>query len=274
MLRYFTAIFTAVVLLLSASVLSAKPQDIVKMNTDIEITKDMVVNDVVAVGGDITVSGRVENNAVAVGGSIILKPNAYVGGEVVAVGGNVVKDQTAIIGEKVTQIYMPPFIPSLTGWLKGQWVALWATISILALLGFLGLAVLLTAMLPEYIGIFVAALERSFVQMLLWGLLWGILVIPITVLLAVSIIGIILIPVAIVIAALAMIIGYVASAIFVGKRVLASFKKIKLPFADLILGIIILSLIGFVPVLGQFVKMAFLLAGFGAVLTTRFGTIK
>ena len=258
----------------TTSFVFAKAQDIIKINRDIEVTKDMAVNDVVAVGGNVTVSGRVENNVIAVGGSVILKANSSVGGQVVIVGGDIIKDPTAAIGGRITQIYMPHFIPSITTFLKGGWVALWATISLLALLGFLGLAILLAALIPEHIGTAVNALERSFLSMLFWGILWMILVVPVAVLLAISIIGIVLIPLEILLVVLALIIGYIASAIFIGKNILLSFKKISPPFVDAVLGILILFLIGFVPVVGPIIKMLFVTAGFGAILTTRFGTIK
>ena len=78
----------AVFLLISAGIFScpaayAKAQQIIKVSTDIEVAKDMVASDVVAIGGNVTVYGNVENSVVAVGGSVILKPGSYVGGEIV-----------------------------------------------------------------------------------------------------------------------------------------------------------------------------------------------
>ena len=273
MLKRLSVLILAL-LLLSASSAFAKAQDIVKMNTDVEISQGTAANDVVVVGGNITVSGRVESNVVAVGGSVILKPKSYVDGQVVVVGGDLIKDPTATINGRITQIYMPNFIPSIATFLKGGWMVLWATVSILMLLGFLGLTILLVALIPEHMGTAVKALERSFVTMLFWGILWIILIVPIAVLLAISIVGIILIPLEILLMVLALIIGYIASAIFIGKNILLSFGKISPPFADAILGILILFLVGLVPVVGPIVKILFLVAGFGSVLTTRFGTIK
>ena len=272
--RLWIFILTAAVLLVLSSSAFAKAQDIVKMNTDIEISRDMVVNDIVAVSGNITVFGKVESNVVAVGGSVILKPKSYVAGQVVVVGGDLIKDPTAIIAGRITQIYMPHFIPSIATFLKGGWMVLWATVSILMLLGFLGLTILLVALIPQHMATAVNALERSLVTMLFWGLLWIILIVPIAVLLAISIVGVILIPLEILLVVLALIIGYIASAIFIGKNILLSFTKSSPPFVDAILGILILFLVGLVPVVGPIVKVLFLVAGFGAVLTTRFGTIK
>ena len=73
---------------------------------------------------------------------------------------------------------------------------------------------------------------------------------------------------------LALILGYITSAVYIGKNVMLAFKKIAPPFMDAILGILILFLIGFIPLIGPVLKALFLVAGFGAVATTRFGTSK
>ncbi len=250
----------------------AKTSDIIRFNTDVEVPKNTIVTDVVVIGGNITVYGAVENNVVAVGGSVILKERSSVGKEIVIVGGSLIKDPMAEVGGKVTQVHMPGFIPSLSNVLQNGWVALWATISVLVFLGFLGLAVLLVALVPDNMRTTVSALEKSFLTMFLWGTLWVILIVPIAVLLAISVVGIILIPLEVLLVALAFIIGYVGAAIYIGKNVLLSFKKLPLPFVDAILRIVILFLIGFVPVLGSIIKAVFLVAGFGAVVTSRFGT--
>ena len=264
----------AVIACMAAPSVFAKEQDLIKMNTNIDISSDMTVNEVVAIGGDVTVFGKVQGSVVAVGGSVILKPKSYVAQQVVVVGGDIIKDPSAQVAGRITQIYMPHFIPSFTTFLKGGWITLWATISMLALFGFLGLAILLVALLPEQIGTAVNALESSFLIMVLWGILWIILIVPVAVLLAVSIIGVVLIPVEMLLIVIALILGYISSAIFIGKNILLAFSKVSPPFVDAILGIIILFVVGFLPVIGPAIKAFFLVAGFGAVLTTRFGTIK
>ncbi len=124
-------------------------------------------------------------------------------------------------------------------------------------------------------GAVVKALERSFASMFLWGILGAFFAGLTLILLAITIVGIILIPLAIVIITLAWIMGYIASAIFIGKNVMAYFKKPSVPFVDAILGIVLLFLAGFLPLIGPLIiKPIFLFAGFGAIFTTRFGTIK
>jgi hypothetical protein len=261
-------------LIISASPAFAKSPDIVRIAENIDIPSGMVVNDVVAIGGDVTVYGKVESNIVAVGGRVSLKRASCVVGEIVIVGGSLLRENGSVTSGRLTQINMPYFIPSLSSFLKGGWIAVWATISVLVLLGFLGLAILLVALIPENMGTAVNAMEKSFARMLLWGLVWMILVVPIAVILAISVIGIILIPLEILLVGLALIIGYIAGAIYIGKSILRAFKTVSPPFVDAVLGILILFLIGFVPVAGHVVKALFLLAGFGAVVASRFGTVK
>lgn len=274
MRKLLAAAAVAVMVVLACAPAFAAGEDIVKFYKDAVIPQNMVAGDVVVLGGSVTVFGRVERSITALGGFVILKPGSYVGGEVVSIGGEVIKEPGAELAGRATTIYMPHFIPSFATLLKGGWLALWATISVLALVGFLGLAVLLIALIPDHLKAVVKSLDVSFGIMLLWGVVWMILIVPIAVLLAISIIGVILIPVEILLIVLALIIGYIAVAIFIGKHILASFIKKPLPFVDALFGILVLFLVGFVPVVGALVKGLLLVAGFGAVLVTRFGTVK
>jgi hypothetical protein len=276
MLKRLSVVLIATVILLSAALpaLAAQADDIIKIKRDVLISGEMAVNDVVVIHGSVTVYGRVEGNVVVLGGSLYLKEGAVVRGQAVVIGGEITKDPTAELSGKVTQVDFPRFLPSLASFLSGGWVAVWAAISVMVLLGFLGLAILLAALIPEHIGAAVSAMERSFGVMLLWGAFWVIMIAPVAVLLAISIVGIILIPLQVLLVALAFLIGYIASAIYIGKNIFLRFKKASPPFVDAVIGILILYAVGFVPVFGSIVKAVFIVAGFGAVVTTRFGTVK
>lgn len=274
MKKLLVGVAAAFILLSLCTSASAKGEDVIRFYRDVSIAQGENVRDVVAIGGSVTVFGRVDGNVTALGGFVILKPDSYVGGEIVSIGGEVIKEPGAELIGRVTTIYMPHFIPSFATLLKGGWLALWATISILVLIGFLGLAILVIALIPDHMKVVVKSLDVSFGIMLLWGLAWMILIVPIAALLAVSIIGVILIPVQILIVVLALIIGYIAAGVFIGKHILSSFMKKPLPLLDALLGIVVLFLIGFIPIVGPVIKGLFLTAGYGAVLVTRFGTAK
>ena len=256
----------------------AAERNIVKIGSDVTVERGTTVNEVVVIDGNVAIYGNVESNIVIIGGSLKLGPGVRVGREIVLIGAGVDRDPSAAIGGKITEVDMPPslpFVSLLKSFFKGGWIVVWAAISVMVLLGFLGLAILAAALVPEHVGTVVKALERSFASMFLWGILSSFLAGLVLVFLAITIVGIILIPLTIVVITLAWIIGYIASAIFIGKNVMAYFKKTPPPFVDAILGIVLLFLAGFLPIVGPFViKPIFLFAGFGAVLITRFGTVK
>jgi len=249
----------------------AEGTNIVRINQNIEIAPEVTAEDVVAIRGDITVYGRVRGSVVSIGGTIYLKALSVVDGEVVAVGGEIVRDPQAHISGRITQVGIPKMQPLMKTLLQGKWIAVLTAMSILIFLGFLGLSLLLLAFLPKHMETIVFSLQSSFLLMLVWGIAWIVLVIPIAIVLAISIVGLIFIPFEIVLVILALIIGYIAAGLFIGKNVSVSFKKSVPIWLEAIIGLALLYCIGFIPVIGGIVKGLFLLAGFGAVITSRFG---
>lgn len=266
------AILAAAVLLSATLTFASESPDVIKLKKDIEITKGMVVNDVIVVDGNLKVSGRIDGSVVVVGGAVALENGSYVGGDIVVVG-EILRDPGAHVTGKVTQVYMPSFIPDAVNFFKGGWVAFWAALGLLALVGFIGLSVLVIALMPAHMGVIVSSLDRSFLTMFLWGLLATLLVAPVAVLLAISIIGIVLIPVEMIAVALALLVGYIASAILIGNKVFEALKRPAIPFVNAVLGILILGAVGYIPVVGAVLKTVFLMAGYGAVAVSRLGTV-
>jgi len=90
--------------------------------------------DVVVIGGSITVDGAVQGDAVAIGGSIRLGENASVSGDVVTIGGRLWRDPNASIKGDVSSLpgalvfvglFLVPLIPvilivALIVWLVGR----------------------------------------------------------------------------------------------------------------------------------------------------------
>ncbi|MCM8761638.1 MAG: hypothetical protein NC933_05860, partial [Candidatus Omnitrophica bacterium] len=216
-----------------------EPPDVIKLKKDMQIDKDITVNDVIVIDGHATIIGRVEKNVIVVGGSAFLKDGSYVGGDVITVGGKVFKDPYAIVAGRITQIYVPVLIPALISILHGGWISIWLALGALIFLGLAGLALILIAIIPQHVNTVVGALEKSFLGMLAWGILGVMLIVPVAILLAISIVGIFLIPLEILIVALAMIMGCVSAAIFIGDRIFLSTRKATIPIFNAILGIVI-----------------------------------
>ena len=73
--------------------------DLVRFGEDITIPEGRVIEgDVVAVGGSITVLGRVKGNAVSVGGTVHVKGKGVVEGDAVSLGGGVQTSDSASVG--------------------------------------------------------------------------------------------------------------------------------------------------------------------------------
>ena len=95
--------------------------------------KSVVVNKrakgVLAVGGDVVVEGRIEGDVATIGGNVIQKENAYIGGDIIVFGGSykpesanplreegketvmfgVFEDELRNFGQNPTQIFSPSF---------------------------------------------------------------------------------------------------------------------------------------------------------------------
>src|SRR4030042_4765256 len=78
--------FIAIVLIICPAA-AVKAENVFKIGADVTIEEGMKVNNVIVIGGQITVTGLVENNVVALGGSVVLTSKALVRGNVVCIGG-------------------------------------------------------------------------------------------------------------------------------------------------------------------------------------------
>ncbi|MGB9612830.1 MAG: hypothetical protein ACPL4K_01455 [Candidatus Margulisiibacteriota bacterium] len=105
------------------------------------------------------------------------------------------------------------------------------------------------------------------------GFLIALIFVPVSLLLVFSILGILLIPLWVMLIGAGWLFGYVAAGHFLGKKIIYAFKIYgRSMMTETLVGIIILSLIGIVPVGGTLVKVITSLCGLGGVYWTRFGS--
>ena len=93
-------IFIAAIAVVMLIVLAAVPvcaRNVIEIGKDINIGEEQAVDNAIAIAGQITVSGLVENNVVTLGGSIVLARGAVVRGNVVCIGGVVAQGNGAQI---------------------------------------------------------------------------------------------------------------------------------------------------------------------------------
>lgn len=259
------------------------------------VTVDGVVDgDAVVLGGRLQINGEVENDAVVLGGSMVLGPEAEIGGDVTIVGGSLQRDPGARIGGSIEQVERSWGIPMMprphwgSGW--GGWSPWHEVGELFWSIGGLVLCALLLAI--------VLAVGRAGIQNLsrrislepfkagIVGLLIAVLLAPvlmvISVLLVISIVGI---PIFVILLlafifvgmpALMVIglVGYTAVSHRVGRWLSGRFGwSLRNPFAEAFVGLVALyALILVGRILGllggpvEFFAAMFVLAGWSAQL--------
>ncbi len=160
-----------------------------------------------------------------------------------------------------------PFYPPFMGW-TGRLAS-----QILGMIVVFALAALVYTLFPRNTNNIMEAVEQRTGPAILWGVLAVILAVPIAILLAITIIGIPLILVQFLLLAVAWILGYTGVSLWLGGRVLQStFAGTSNPLGEIALGVLLLGIIGFIPVLGSLVGIGVFMLAVGAALSTRFGT--
>ncbi len=247
-------IFTllAVVLLATLAPASAKNIDHggTYIGTSVTVPADEEVRgDVTVVGGNADVAGRIDGDLTVVGGRLTKESGAVITGDVNEVG----SDFASFV----------PFVPSVTNATvahENHKLMLWLAYSVIVLIAFLIFPVRVRSALDRvehHPGLSAAV-----------GVLALVAIFPIMFLLLISFIGWPLIPVEILAVFAAVLIGHAALSMLIGRRLYEMIlpRTTPTPIAALILGLIVVSAAGIVPVLGPLVMCLVWLVGLGAAI--------
>jgi hypothetical protein len=255
---------------------ASSDKSIVKIGSDVIIEKEQKVHSVVAIGGQITVSGAVEKSVVAVGGSVVLTKTAVVKGNVVSLGGVIVMARDAEVHGDLTEINSNNLYETLTTALSSEWEGwswIFAVISLSIFVVILVLALLIAALLPKPVRIVSEAIRENTFKVILCGILGLVLIAPLALLLTISVVGIALIPLEVIFVVCSVLFGFIAVGQFIGAKLLRLFKRPEPGIVrETFWGLVILWLIGWIPYVGWMVKAIAIVIGLGATLVSRFGT--
>jgi hypothetical protein len=257
---------------------AAGTRSIIKIGSDVTIEEGVRVSRVVAIGGQVTVDGVVDDSIFALGGSVVLTSNAIVGGDITTIGGILVRGAGAEIQGNITEINSANFFEATTSVLNNEWQGwswVFALISLIVFLCVLIVALLLVFLIPTPTGLVANAIREDTLRAAVSGLLILVLIVPLAVLLTISVVGIVLIPLEIVLVAGAALMGFIAVGKLVGTQVLAISRKHDQNIVrETFWGLVVLWLIGWIPYIGWMIKTLAIVLGLGGVLITRFGTIR
>jgi hypothetical protein len=247
--------------------------DVVVIGGDAQIDGH-VTHTLTVIGGSAIINGSVSREAVIVAGGVTLGPEASVGRHSAFIGGPFKISPTAALNRDHVQIELGN-LASGAEWFR-EWVAhglLWGRLLTLNPLwpwafagAFFVLYALLVLLFPRAASSVVEALEKRPVASLCAGILQVILWAPLTLLLAVTIVGILAIPFFQIGMFLLILFGKAGLLCFIGKNIGRSLRIDSLghPFFSLVIGAIVLALTYMVPVIGLIAFFVATPVAFGA----------
>jgi hypothetical protein len=231
----------------------------------------------VAFGGTITVSGEVGKDVVGFGSRILIKSTAVVKGDVVAVGGTLEKEPGCTIRGDTVYFGGPEIGDQV---LKG--IFTWSLIPVILIIKlivvfvWLMLALVGAAILPKPLALAAGQLRKSFWLVFAIGFLAHIVFVGLIIFAALLSIILIGIPVLLALIAAAVIIkvfGRLAVFYFFGESLLRAFGSRNASAIGIVLtGLLVFSLIGFLPIIGFLFGLVMNMVGWGIAIRTKFGT--
>jgi hypothetical protein len=272
--KFIAAIAILALIFLAAA--SVNAQNIIKVGKDINISNDQRVNNAVAIAGQITVSGLVENNVATVGGSIVLTNSAVVRGDVICIGGVVVQGNGAQVYGNITEMNSSNISTVVASAFQGNmdaWSWLVDIIKICFFAMIFTLALLMTILFPRPLNAIADSIQGNKTKSFFWGFLATLMIAPFFMLLVFSFIGIPLIPLAFAALLLAFMFGFIGVSALLGNFVLTKiFRRHKKSLTwETLLGLILLWFIDWIPFyIGTIIKTVAVTIGFGGVFLALF----
>ena len=260
---------------------------IVKFGSDVVIGRNELVHgDVVVFAGSATVYGQVEGGVITVKGDVRLASTSRIDGDVICIWGNAEVDEGVTAGKTTVLNFGRWLQNSFSKKPSHRWAVFFDVFRILLLLL---VAALIISAFPRQTGAVMARVQSQYARSLITGLVAVLLIPAVFLILLVTIIGI---PVALLVLPLVIVAGFLMGGTAVAYRIgqlVCEQTKWKCGSSVLLVGagIVLLECIAFLgkltslasPALGKvfllfsvFVFLCTYMPGFGAVVSTRFGT--
>ena len=247
----------------------------------VEVGVHETVQSAVTFGADIRVEGRVEGDATAFGGDVVVSRSGIIAGDAVSFGGRVVvEDGGQVVGEPIAALGRPEPAPesrqaagSLIGLLDIPTLAQVLYRRLMLMLSFAGAGVLMVGLFPQRVTRVAETLERQPIRSAVLGSVIASFVAMFSLLIAVATLGLGL-PVGFLLVALLSLswfLGFVALCQAVGDR-LPFAQKPQGRWAAFLVGILLITLISGLPLVGVLVVSGASLIAIGAASLSALGT--
>lgn len=262
---------------------------------DIFVGKDEVQDNIIAFGGNIVVEGRIKENIVAFGGTIVLsgevgdsvvgfgttitlRPTAVVKGDVASIGGKLEKEPGCVISGDTVYVKGGDIFPRLfrKGWLGLPLVPFIIALKIVSFFIWLLIALVIGALFSRQLEKASGQIKEAFGSVIgvgALGLVCFISLIILFALLSIILIGIPFLLLLIIVGGAIKVFGEVVLFFYFGDAVGRAIQnRAPAPIVAVMIGLVVVSLIKAVPVLGFLASIILACLAWGAVIRTKFGT--
>ncbi|OGD12136.1 MAG: hypothetical protein A2Y86_02075 [Candidatus Aminicenantes bacterium RBG_13_62_12] len=288
-------LFACLALALAGAVLPLRGGQDISFGDAVSVAEGEVQENIISFGGHVTVEGRVKESIIVFGGSITL--SGEVGDSVVGFGSRITLTSTALVKNDVASIggtlKKEPgcVIEGDTVYFKGGQALsklfsgsifsfpLIPIILIIKLIGFfvwLLIALIMSALFPRPLTLASSQIRTAFWPIVGTGLVGIILFGALVVVFALLSLVLIGIPFLLLLGAIGLavkIFGQVAIFHFFGESLGKSFgHRGPTTLAAILIGLVVVSFLKFIPILGFFFSFCLSLMGWGVTIRTRFGT--
>jgi hypothetical protein len=250
----------------------------VSFGSSVVVLPGEVVEEAASFGGDVEVSGRITGDATAFGGSVRVRDGGAVDGDAVSFGGRVeVEPGGAVQGDRVSMGSPVPkrarsASPAVTAQEVGRGFLSSLYHRLVFMLSFLGAGVLVVGLFPDRVGRVAEALEEAPLRSLAVGAFTTLGLLFAAVVFAVTVVGIPLTVLLVSLLALSWLVGFVGLCQALGDR-MPFLDKPQGRWVAFLLGALIVSFVGVLPIVGWVAVIAASMLGMGAAITSRFGSM-
>ncbi len=229
--------------------------------------KGDVRGDVVAIFGNVDIYGEIGGDVVAVFGSIDVDKSAVINGDVVEVLGKVEKDNGAIIRGDIVDTKVQAIPRSFNlGFITGSDIG-----TVISMIITFMLSCLVLLLVPDRVGYMVQSYQHNIGRSLGIGvlvMLGMMLLIPVMIITIIGILPAILLIFAF---AIAVFVSMTAFYIALGRKIAAAVEGKNALYIHLFIGLVIVSALQIVPILGFLVGMIAFFIAVGIAFDTRIG---
>jgi hypothetical protein len=234
-----------------------------------------------AVGGTVTISGRVGESVVVIGGRVLLRPTAEVAKDLVILGGTLTREAGCRVGGdtvyfKSKELSDKFFKGGLFGFLSVSLLPVILIVKFVTLFIWALVAFIVAMLFPRQVKLASDQVRTSFWSVFATGLL-ALVAFTVFILIA-AILSIVLIGIPILMALgfaglVVKMFGRVAMLYFFGESLARGFnRKSVSALGGAMLGLLFVGFIGFIPLFGWLFTTIVNIIGWGAAIRTKFGT--